>query len=1142
MKIIKRFLHSRRSNGQAGQALILVLLFLAMGSLTLVPTLSHVSTALKTGEIYEENTNELYTADAGIEDSLWRIKYDFMGTDYNPYDFVSEFPYQTEDVNGMTADFTIMNVWFPTDFNLADPDDPDFMSPEDVQEMMDLEKLIVAGGPHLSDNTSPYTYRIMIDFNPGAGDNLTIKSLGVWLPKGFTYADSCSLEDVGQPELDDIAGPEDAPGGSTVLWSYDDDDYPYLDDLLGFDSVDMTFIFTFEFTASTANVKPAAIAWVTTEMRNQYGNPKFPPNDPANVPVSWDIDTSYYKIVSEAGDTSVEAYTSKNDLRQMGDAMSGDYVAIGNSLLTDHDGNNTRTHWQPGSFDLRDPTDNVSIPENADVIYAYLYWAGWRNSGYIEDVSPFPDSCSDFDLWDRSSSPDSQTKVPTAEGINNGTWNTTPYWSKVDETTPDDTDYITGTGTAQSQTSVPNGDGYSSGSWTYYPSGWPWNYYSLVNETTPNDSDYITGTTDTGNNYRLFNFSAFSVPVGANIDGLTIYFRARDLSGTNPNNNLSAYLRVDGNNYQASESVDPTTTFTTYQYTFTTNPRNGNPWTREDINGWGSDPLQQFGIYSTDFNPDIRVSMVYARVDYSSGGYRLFDFQDFTVPDNSEVESLTIYFRAKDASGPDTNNLRASIYVHNTRYDASTGVDPTTSWMTYSYTFDENPETGNPWTWQEINGGSSIPLLQFGVYSTDLAPDIQISMVYATATYFESRWTVVSGEFRGQGSTSADPEAKILTLKDGLDLSAAGVYNISWDQRETGTLSDEDIFSFAFSGDGGDSWSPYYEAFRDDVQAPVSPFSIPIPDEYKTDDFKIRFYFNFNAASEFVYLDDIEVTYLPVDMDVVFKINDQQVYLDEDNQPAAGLDYLTAGRSYAMLNQSPGYGFSYMCVRDVSALVKKYPIDPDEEHHTGNAKYTVDGVAADITNPYGSLDFAYAGWSLIIIYANPETAGHYIYIRDNNFAYHPGLVSGYNLDFDMDGVPGGTITGFKVPDPVLDQFGQIDDPVAARITCFVTEGDDFGTSSVKVTGQQSEQWMNLTNDSCGPNDVWNDASYPVINEGVDIDTFELEWDDGILTPGDNELKVDMYSMGDAWNLVYFIISIRSETVTSGTSHYTIHGG
>lgn len=977
MKKIKRFLASRLSPGEAGQALILVLIFLVLGSLTLVPTLTHISTALKTGEIYEESTNELYTADAGIEDGLWRIKYDFMGVDYNPYDFETTFPYQTEDLNGMMADFTIKNVWFPTDVNLADPDDPCYMSPDDVREMMESEKLIVSGSA-----LPGQPYRILIDFNPDAGDYLTIKSLGVWLPRDFTYVtDSCSLQVDGEIyEPDDIAITE-VPGGYAIVWGYDAP-YPYISDFPGFDDNDMSFNFTFEYTPPAAHPgwRPAAVAWVTTEMLDEFGNPKFPLNTPENVPVSWDIDTLYFQIISEAGDTAIEAYTSKNELRQMGDAMSGDYVAIGNSLLADDDGDDKRDDWHtPSSFDINDPTDNVSIPDNADVAYAYLYWAGWRNENAI-DVK-FSDTCSNFNNW-------------------------------------------VITGTAQSQPRVPNEDSSSDGDWTRTPSGSPNNYWSRIDETTPDDANYITGTTNSGG-YRVFDFSDFSVPDGSEIIGLTIYYRAKLVSGSSPDNNLRAYIRVDG--------------------------------------------------------------------DYTSGP----------------------------------------------------SVDPGTDWTTYSYNFTENPETGDPWTADDINGDSGNSLERFGIRADHFNPDIQVSMVYAVVEYYESAWSLSSGRFHGTGSSDADPDPRTLTLKDGINLTSygSGIFNISWDQDESGNLSDDDIFYFAFSGDGGSTWSPYYEAFRGND--PESPFTYNIPDDYVTDNFKVRFYFNFNSSSESVYLDNIKITYLPIDTEVIFKIDDVQVYLD-GSTPAIGLNPVTAGRSYAMLNTMWGapYGFSYMCVRDVSALVKTYPIDPDEEHHTGNTKYTVDGVSADIRNPNNSLsDFAFAGWSLIIVYACPETAGHYIYIRDNNFAFHPG--TGGNLDFDDDPTyPGGIITGFKIPNPITDKYGQIIETVAAKLTCFIVEGDDFSndSSSITVTGQQSGQSMSLTNPSCEINDVWNGRSYPgTFNEGVDIDTFEIDWDDGILTPGDNQLQVDMLSLNDAWNLVYFIISVRSETVTTGTTHYVIYG-
>ncbi len=969
MKKLRHFLLSRLSSGETGQAFILVLIFLMLGSLTLVPTLTHISTALKTGEIYEENTDELYTADSGIEDSLWRIKYDFMGADYKPYDFETAWPYETEGLNQMTANFTIMNVWFPTDVNLDDLG----LDADEAREMIESEKLVVAGSaPPGSDD-----YNIMISFSPSTGDNLTVKSLGVWLPRDFTYVpDSCTLQVDGEPYDPDHITVSEAPGGTTVLWSYDAD-YPLFTDFPGVDPevLPMITVFTFNYTppAEHPNWTPAAVAWITTDMN--AGSLGYP--NPNDVPVSWDIDTRYYKIVSEAGNTAIEAYSSKNELRQMGDAMSGDYVAIGNSLLSDDDGDDKRDDWHtPGSFNL------TSIPSNADAVYAFLYWSGWRNENAIETV--FSESCSDFDEWRRS---DDELK---------------------------------------SQTSYPSGDISRSGTWDKTT-----NMYTYVDEQGSNDGDtsYLLHGTTAGN--VLFSFPAFNVPPGSVIQNLTIYLVARDESSGY--NKIQPALRVGGTNYtdtnNPSVSTEVPTSYGTpvISYAYTYNPRRSgsSPWTADDINGIGSYALQGFGVRSADASPQIRLTQVYARVNY----------------------------------------------------------------------------------------------------------------------YSPSCWSISSSEFRGQGSSSASDAQRTLTLENGLDLDSygEGIFGVSWDQDESG-MDDEDVLYFAFSGDGGDNWSPNYKAFQG--EDPDSPFWYTIPDDYVTDDFKIRFLQDANGSSDYAYLDNIEIVYLPVDTEITFKIGNDQVYFD-GSQPADGPYPLTASRSYAMRNTMWGadYGFSYACIRDVSALVKKYPVDPDEEHHTGNAVYSVDGISADIRNPNNSLsDFAFAGWSLIIVYACPESAGHYIYIRDDNFAFHPG--TGGNLDFDEDGDGGGTIRGFKIPNPITDEDGNIIETVAARLTCFIVEGDDFlnDSSSITITGYQSGLSKSLTNPSCEVNDVWNGRSYPgTFNEGVDVDTFELLWDDGILTPKDEELQVDLLSLNDAWNLVYFIISIRSETVTSGTPNYLIRG-
>lgn len=81
---------------------------------------------------------------------------------------------------------------------------------------------------------------------------------------------------------------------------------------------------------------------------------------------------------------------------------------------------------------------------------------------------------------------------------------------------------------------------------------------------------------------------------------------------------------------------------------------------------------------------------------------------------------------------------------------------------------------------------------------------------------------------------------------------------VSWDQRESGDLGDEDRLYFAFSDDGGSTWSNDFEAFRDDD--PPSSYSYTIPGEYLTNNFMMRFFLDFNAGDEKVYIDNITIS------------------------------------------------------------------------------------------------------------------------------------------------------------------------------------------------------------------------------------------------------------------------------------------
>ncbi len=164
---------------------------------------------------------------------------------------------------------------------------------------------------------------------------------------------------------------------------------------------------------------------------------------------------------------------------------------------------------------------------------------------------------------------------------------------------------------------VPTGDGDSLGTWT--DSGGNSVYYDDIAETTPNDADYITGTTLSGGSARkLFTFSAFNIPSGASIQNLTIFYRVNKGGGGSPN--IGASIKVNGIPYNIDPGVTPQNTIETKSYPYTTNPATpGLPWTVDDINGIGPNPLQAFGVSSTKLTPKVNVYMVYAQVSFLSG-------------------------------------------------------------------------------------------------------------------------------------------------------------------------------------------------------------------------------------------------------------------------------------------------------------------------------------------------------------------------------------------------------------------------------------------------------------------------------------------------------------------------------------------
>jgi len=110
---MKNILNKLRRD-ETGQAFIIVLILLVLGGLIIGPLLAYMNTGLIAGQAYEQRMDELYAADAGVEDALWQIKNKTLATlftDYDPDDYVTEYHYPDYlEVNDKDVDVAIQNI------------------------------------------------------------------------------------------------------------------------------------------------------------------------------------------------------------------------------------------------------------------------------------------------------------------------------------------------------------------------------------------------------------------------------------------------------------------------------------------------------------------------------------------------------------------------------------------------------------------------------------------------------------------------------------------------------------------------------------------------------------------------------------------------------------------------------------------------------------------------------------------------------------------------------------------------------------------------------------------------------------------------------------------------------------------------
>lgn len=93
---------------EKGQAMVLCLILLLVGSLLLTPLLNFMGTGLLAGQRAEARMEEYYAADAGVEDALWNVQ---SASASLPAVVGEQWTYTTADMlNGKTVNVTITNI------------------------------------------------------------------------------------------------------------------------------------------------------------------------------------------------------------------------------------------------------------------------------------------------------------------------------------------------------------------------------------------------------------------------------------------------------------------------------------------------------------------------------------------------------------------------------------------------------------------------------------------------------------------------------------------------------------------------------------------------------------------------------------------------------------------------------------------------------------------------------------------------------------------------------------------------------------------------------------------------------------------------------------------------------------------------
>jgi hypothetical protein len=333
----------------------------------------------------------------------------------------------------------------------------------------------------------------------------------------------------------------------------------------------------------------------------------------------------------------------------------------------------------------------------------------------------------------------------------------------------------------------------------------------------------------------------------------------------------------------------------------------------------------------------------------------------YNIPDYSDVLSVTrvtVYFRfSGDHVGVDdyAGYARAAIKTNGTVYLGSIESQTGQTFVTESFAWTSNPDTGAPWTWSEIAN------LQVGVELTGTAT----TQAYCTQVYAEVSY----------GYSDEEEQVDTYNFEDHSE-GGGTIQSVTVHVRTKGSMV-EDAHAVETIIRTHDT--NYYGTY---TLLPISYTDLSTT--YTENPYT-------EAAWTWEEVDALQAGVKHYDQGLggVFTTN---VYIEVDY----GLFYeeeITADTWWIVSNQS--YDYAYSSFKDVSSIVAS--VAPN-----GNATYTVGGVDGDT----GS-ELSYAGWSLIVIYSSIYEEGHQFYLYDT-LTYAAG-------SYDVPATGGFVIEGFTAP-------------------------------------------------------------------------------------------------------------------------------